>query len=105
MKTLTLIGASRLAELIERVAKFQEEKFPDQPLKGKLAHLAREVRELHKKPNDIFEWADTLILFIAALHSANIDLESVIIWAEEKMDINDARKWSRPARDGHIRHK
>ena len=80
--------------LVARVVEFQERNFPDQKVEGVLAHAGDEIKELLANPQDKEEWADLLILFIAALYrSGCMNTDELFAVAHAKMDKNNKRKW------------
>ncbi|HMP82764.1 MAG TPA: DUF550 domain-containing protein [Verrucomicrobiota bacterium] len=91
--------------LFLRVRQFQKRTFPHQSLNGKLNHAAREIEEIRKRPEDISEHADLLILAIAVAGDQGFTPEQLIAAAHEKMDINFLRKWSAPDAAGVCSHQ
>jgi hypothetical protein len=87
------VDPSAVQQLQDRIVRFQLKTFPNQPLDGQLAHLAREVGETRKDPNDITEWADMFILFLGSAGRNFFVTADLIAAAHAKMDINEKRKW------------
>jgi hypothetical protein len=91
--------------LVARVVDFQNRKFPGQTLAGVLKHLEREVGELRENPADEKEWADVLILLIAALYRRGITTDELFAIAHAKVDENETRTWPvQPDADGVYHH-
>lgn len=89
--------------LQDRVAAFQQDRFPAQPLEGKLAHLVREAKELHDNPSDLSEWADVVILIFGAAAQAGLDTVELGNAALAKLTICESRQWG-PADSEGVHH-
>jgi len=90
--------------LVERIADFQKRKFPNVTVAAKLLHAQKEITEVINDPNDLVEWADVLILFLAAAHQQGLTLPQLVAAAYVKMDENERRKWAAPDADGCVHH-
>jgi len=94
-----------IEELQDKVGKFNDLNFPGQTLEGVLAHLHDETAELKDSHIDLMEWADVLILFLAAVHRSGMRPGMIVSLAEIKMIINANRKWpSKPDERGVFHH-
>ena len=84
--------------------------FPHQTASSKVAHLLEEVNELRDAIKNghtsdaIEEWADCMILLLNTGVMIGLDAESAVKAIEVKMNINKARKWGKPDKDGVCRH-
>lgn len=74
-------------------------------------HLKKECDELIeslKKPEDHFhireELADCFILILNVTSKAGYDFPTLLRDAKAKMDINKARKWGKPDKNGVVEH-
>jgi hypothetical protein len=66
---------------------------PGERTKGVLDHIRKEIEEVEKEPDDLFEWVDLAILALDGAWRAGYEPEE-IAWAfKEKMAKNKARKW------------
>jgi len=97
------VGRSPLERLYARVDDFQRRKFPKQTLDSKLAHLQREVAELRAAPTDLTEFADCLILLLGCAAVLRITPARLLQAAQDKMDVNNLRRWGAPDHEG-VRH-
>jgi hypothetical protein len=77
-----------------------EERGPAGPLK----HLAKEVAEAMKSPDDIMEYVDCLFLTLDASRRAGFSYDELLSAAWKKLEINKARKWSKPTSDEPVEH-
>ncbi len=67
--------------------------FPGQSYKGKLEHLKKEVQEALDKPDGVMEFADCLMLTVAAAYLAGHSPEELMVACKDKLAINKMRKW------------
>jgi len=77
---------------------------PGQRTEGMIAHLLKEVQELHEEPNDLEEYADCLMLLIDAAYSVGFDMKKLLKATQKKLEINKKRKWGPQNQDGSIEH-
>lgn len=96
---------TEIQRLQDRIERFQKDKFPGQPLLGKLKHLGQEVRELKNNPHDEMEWADVFILTLGSAAHYGYTVSNLIALANSKMDVNDQREWHPPDAHGVCHHK
>ncbi len=73
-------------------------------VKGPIAHLIKELKELEENPVDILEHADVLLLVLDIMSQAHKDVDTVIDAAFFKLDINRNREWGEPDEDGCVEH-
>lgn len=71
---------------------------------GALKHLAKEVAEAQKSPDDIMEYVDCLFLTFDASRRAGFSYDELLAAAWRKLEINKARKWSKPTSDEPVEH-
>jgi hypothetical protein len=69
-----------------------------------LMHLKKEVDEAIADPDKIEEYADILILTLAAVDRAGFDLFDLLHAAEKKHAINKQRTWGTPDEHGVVQH-
>lgn len=69
-----------------------------------LKHLIEEVQEAIENPS-LEEYADMFILYCQAAAIDGYDMSDIIRAVEKKHEINKAREWNAPDRDGIVRHK
>ena len=91
--------------LQEQVTEFADKTFgnPGNPLPP-LHHLKGEVDELIEAPNDIYEYADCMILLIQSAMRAGYRMNRLFDACEEKHEINKKRKWGEPDENGVVQH-
>jgi|GEM_PF-5127111 predicted house-cleaning noncanonical NTP pyrophosphatase (MazG superfamily) len=75
-----------------------------QPIKAKIRHLMREVREMLKDPKDLVEHADVLLLLLDINRLCGFTADQLMLAASAKLAVNKARKWNPPDKDGCITH-
>jgi NTP pyrophosphatase (non-canonical NTP hydrolase) len=51
-----------------------------------------------------YEYADILILLIDSAAHEGIDMETLILYSQKKLEINKTRKWGNPNENGVIEH-
>lgn len=71
---------------------------------GPLKHLAKEVQEALANIEDPMEYVDCFFLVLDASRRAKIPANRLLELAFEKLEINKARKWSKPTSDDPIEH-
>ena len=60
---------------------------------GILAHIEEEVEEVRKKPDDLEEWVDLMILSIDGATCAGYSPKEICEMLEYKLQKNMARQW------------
>lgn len=76
---------------------------------GLIQHIKKELKEIKKKPKDVKEWADIVILGFDGAWRSGHTAEEVIQAVKDKWEENMARQWPdwRTAEEGkpieHIR--
>ena len=71
---------------------------------GPLKHLAKEAAEAQVRPADPEEIADCLFLVFDAARRSGLTLTELVEFAEKKLVVNKARKWSKPTNDEPVEH-
>lgn len=66
---------------------------PGPRTKGVLAHIRKELDEVAAEPDDVFEWADILILAFDGALRAGHQPQAVIDAVKTKQKRNEARTW------------
>lgn len=72
---------------------------------GPLKHLEKEAKEAQEKPTDKSEYADCLLLILDASRRAGIEPLELILEAQKKLKINQAREWPKTSSDEPVEHK
>lgn len=67
---------------------------------GPIRHIASEVEEIIKAPDDIVEYADILLLWLDACRLAGFTLPEVVQAARDKHEVNKTKRAWAPAVDG-----
>lgn len=94
--------AERSLDAITReVVEWQRETFPHGTPASCVAHLVEEVAELSANPTDPSEIADCYFLIVGAAERAGVDLVAAV---REKLAVNRARAWGKPAENGVVNH-
>lgn len=81
--------------------------WPEQSLKGVLAHARKECDEIEQEINnpdglvDASEWVDLLLLSIDGAIRSGLSSSDLIRELERKHQINTLRKWPKPASPDH----
>lgn len=101
----TVMHSPAFQALQNRVAEFNQRKFPGQTFEGKLKHAIREIGEVIDNPDDDSEWADVLILFLAAAAMKSKTTTRLLEAAHAKVDGLELREWSAPDAEGVIEHR
>ncbi len=99
------LSATDDLELVCRAAaKWSMVTFPDQTIGGNLAHLAKEVDEIKKNPDDVFEYADAALLLFDSARLQGIPVLAIIQAMAAKLEKNKKRTWGPPDADGAHHH-
>jgi len=106
--TMVEIG-DRLTDLISDQAHWSQQTFgldSERGPIGPLKHLAKEAGEAQtaKKPQDLEEFADCLLLTLDATRRAGYNILELIKAAEIKMRINKGREWPTGKPDEPVEH-
>ena len=72
--------------------------------RGPLKHLRKEAREALVEPHDVTEYADCLMLTLDAARRAGFSFDQVVAAAEQKLEVNRTRIWTRPMCDEPSEH-
>ena len=91
-------------ELYADIHRWQKRTFPNQRVESKIKHLQHEVDELARKPKDIAEMADCLILLFGIAGQEKLTADQLISAAAAKMEINKRRQWEPADADGVHHH-
>lgn len=78
--------------------------FTHATISSKLAHLRSELDEIEKKPEDIEEWADVMLLYLGAAQLAGHSIGNIFLAAQKKAEKNKKRKWGNPNKEGYVEH-
>ena len=106
---------NELQDLINEIGRWSESTFSHQNSVSKLHHLQKEVKELieaielessgNENGNDVhLEFADCFILLLDAARKQGLKAETILSAISEKMEINKARKWGNPDKNGVMEH-
>jgi hypothetical protein len=71
---------------------------------GALRHLEKEAREAQQTPGDLSEYADCLLLILDAARRAGFGPMALVLGAQNKMAVNNARSWPKPTTDEPVEH-
>ncbi len=72
---------------------------------GPLKHLAKEAAEAQQNPSDLTEFVDCLFLTFDATRRAGFTFEQLRDAAWTKLEVNKARKWTKPSKpDEAVEH-
>lgn len=92
-------------ELFERAANWSDSAFgASRSPVGPLKHLAKEVREARRKPDDVMEYADMLLLIMNAAHCNGWDGSMLMEAVGLKLKVNRQRKWGALNSEGISEH-
>lgn len=83
-------GGADIRQLQERICKWADDNFPNRTTADILLKLYEEVGEYARDPKAAPELADVLILLLDVANKNGIDIHRAV---EEKMDINESRRW------------
>lgn len=87
------------------VAEWSDEKFGrNRSPEGPIHHLKKEVEELIADPYHPEEYADCMLLLLDAWRLRGGNLETLLIAARSKFEINKARQWGEPDENGVVEH-
>ncbi len=77
-----------------RVRAFSRATFgPGQRTKGVCDHIRKELKEIQKKPNDVEEWIDVVILGLDGAWRCGASPEQIVRTLLAKQDKNEGRLW------------
>ena len=93
-----------LQRFADDLAAWSDDTFKGQTSAGKLAHLAKEVKELCADPADKMEYADCFMLLIDAWRLDHGDMNELLYYASQKLEICRNRTWGEPNADGSVEH-
>lgn len=66
---------------------------------GVIDHIRKELKEIEKAPQDIYEWIDVITLAFDGASRAGFSYEDIVNGLKKKQVINFARKWPIPSDD------
>lgn len=79
---------------IERMIAFSAKTFgPGPRTKGVIKHIKKELKEIERKPTDIEEWIDVIILGIDGAWRAGATADDIIRILLAKQEKNENRTW------------
>ncbi len=93
-----------MKKLLEEIAKWQDETFPDATVGSKIHHLIQEIRELFEDQDSEEEYVDCFLLLWGAWAKSGRTYEQLIEAIKSKMKINKSRKWGKPDANGVVNH-
>lgn len=77
-----------------RQKEFSENTFgPGARVVGVLDHIAKELEEIRKAPEDLMEWIDVVLLSLDGAWRAGYSPEEIVAAIEAKQTKNENRKW------------
>ena len=104
----------KLQRLIREHARWSQETFGHDDLRGPigpLSHLEKEIHEIKDAVAEDFseekvglEFADAFLLFLDASRRAGYSFEDIMNYSHRKMRINKHRKWPTPTSDAPVEH-
>jgi NTP pyrophosphatase (non-canonical NTP hydrolase) len=94
-------GGADIRQLQDRITKWADTNFPARTTADILLKLYEEVGEYARNPKAALEMGDIMILLLDVAHKNDIDVHKAI---EEKMDINEKRRWAVDANTRIMRH-
>lgn len=71
---------------------------------GLCKHIAKELDEIRKEPNDIMEWADVIILACDGAWRAGYSAKEICLALQQKQQINQERQWVRTPENEPTEH-
>lgn len=89
------IGSDSLVSVCRAAAEWSIKTFPDQTIEGKLAHLAKEVEEIQKDPDDLEEYGDAALLLFDSARFKGFSPVSVVQAMATKLERNKKRTWGK----------
>jgi len=66
---------------------------PGARTEGVIAHIRKELSEVERKPDDVFEWIDIVLLALDGAWRAGHSPEAIAFALCEKQGRNEARDW------------
>jgi hypothetical protein len=69
---------------------------PGMRTEGIIKHISKEFEEIRKKPQDLLEWTDVIILALDGAWRAGYSAKEIITALEYKQRINFNRSWPPP---------
>lgn len=94
-------GGADIRQLQDRVTRWADSNFPERTTKDILLKLYEEIGEYCRNPQAALEMGDIMILLLDVAYKNGIDVHRAI---ENKMDINESRKWRVDENTGIMRH-
>jgi hypothetical protein len=83
-----------LVTYLHRQKEFSENTYgPGQRTTGVLDHIRKELKEIEKDPNDLYEWIDVVILAFDGAWRAGYTPEQIAEALEKKQSKNESRTW------------
>lgn len=83
-----------LIEHLYRQREFSSDTFgPGRRTEGVLDHIRKELIEIEKKPDDLEEWVDLMLLGMDGAWRAGYSPEEIAAAIESKQIKNESRKW------------
>lgn len=91
------------------ITEWQKETFSKATPLSKIAHLKKELEELisdleNNNPDRRLEFADCFFLLFGAAHADGMDYNDICQAIKDKFEINKARNWGKPDKDGVVEH-
>lgn len=96
-----------LSEFWEELSVWSQNTFGSDEVRGPqgpLKHLAKEVEETLKAPDDLEEYADLLFLVFDSTRRAGFTYHQLRKAVTAKLEKNRARKWPKPTSDQPVEH-
>lgn len=92
-----------------KITEWQDKTFGHASPLSKIAHLAEELQEVvdaikSNDPDRRLEFADCFLLLFGAAAKDGMSYADICDAIDEKMEINYARKWGEPNKDGVVNH-
>ena len=89
--------------LQDKIGEWSDERNTD--IQGLLNHLVEEAEDLKANPYSLMNYADVMILLMAAARKAGCTMEELYKAVEVKHTINESRIWMTPDETGITRHQ
>ncbi len=91
--------------LQQEVAEWAAGVFGDSDLHAKMEHIRRETYEFEQTPDEPFEWADVMLIFLHSMKKQGLTMDDLLSACWEKFHIVQRREWCQPDKHGVVEHK
>lgn len=87
------------------ISEWGDATFPNHTVHTRMEHLRREIKEIEASPNDVFEYADVMLIFLHQMQKQNISMQDLLSTCWEKFHIVKRREWGTPDEHGVVEHE